>query len=31
MSNIWLMLSSYVDTCFVHCCWCWRRHIELLV
>jgi len=22
MSNHWLMLSCYVDTCFVHCCWC---------
>ena len=23
------MLSSYVNTYCVHCCWCWRRHIVL--
>ena len=31
MSYNWLMLSSYGDTCFVHCCWCRRRHIVLIV
>jgi len=31
MSSNWLMLSSYVDTCCVHWCWCWRRHIVLIV
>ena len=31
MSNNWLMLSSYVNTYCVHCCWCWRRHIVLIV
>jgi len=25
------MLSSYVYTYCVHCCWCWRRHIVLIV
>ena len=31
MSNNWLMLSSYVNTYCVHCCWCWRRHIVPIV
>jgi len=31
MSNNWLMISSYVNTYCVHCCWCWRRHIMLIV
>jgi len=31
MSNNWLMLSSYVNEYCVHCCWCWRRHIVLIV
>jgi len=25
------VLSSYVDTCEGHCCWCWRGHIVLIV
>ena len=31
MSNNWFILSSYVYTYCVHCCWCWRRHIVLIV
>jgi len=30
--NHWpLMLSSYINTYCVHCCWCWRRHMVLIV
>jgi len=25
------MLTSYVNTYCVHCCWCWHRHIVLSV